>query len=227
MSRHRWCRSPPSGSAAATAPPVAGEPVPSPAGASSDRRDSRGREEVRGHVRALRSPRRLTGRLCLTFVPLRRMTGLGEAGSCTGAARRSRLRRRWLRRHEEVRRQRGHELPGDEDRERIWKHDHSRRVNGHDPEREDGHEDQVHGMGWSRRQGPASWERSKRGRRSGHCELDRAFLVTVNAVDTSGERVDHGRMRFVLTLGAAVASLVGRSGWVARQGTCRSAAPVF
>src|SRR3954471_16982335 len=34
--------------------------MPSPTGAPSDRRDSRGHEEVRGHVRALRAPRRLT-----------------------------------------------------------------------------------------------------------------------------------------------------------------------
>ncbi len=60
MSRLRRCRSPPSRSAAAAAPPAAGEPMPSPAGAPSDRRDSLGREEIRGHVRALRSPRRLT-----------------------------------------------------------------------------------------------------------------------------------------------------------------------
>jgi hypothetical protein len=64
VSRRRWCRSPPPGSAAAAAPPAAGEPVPPPAGAPSDRRDSLGREEVRSHVRALRSPCRLSTRGC-------------------------------------------------------------------------------------------------------------------------------------------------------------------
>jgi hypothetical protein len=53
-------RSPSSGSAAAATCPAAGEPMPAPAGATSDRGDSGGRQEVRGHVRALRPPHRLT-----------------------------------------------------------------------------------------------------------------------------------------------------------------------
>jgi hypothetical protein len=54
-------RSAPARPAAAPAPPAAGERLPPPTGEAPDRRHAGRCEEVRGDVRALRSPRRLIG----------------------------------------------------------------------------------------------------------------------------------------------------------------------